>query len=1055
MCNLNRQSIRWLYLALLFAAIAASALCAGERSSDLLARGFVEPPLSASPRVFWWWMQTKFHKEDITRDLEEMKRVGIGGALIWDNGNGQHPAIPQGPLYMGREWRDTLKYAVKEANRLGIEISLNLSSGACCGGPWVTPEYAAQRLIWREKKVQGPLEFSDIVPIPDGTIQGADGRPVFYKDVAALAIRLPDQAGSAVPLKDWGRKSLHELHEHRTLDDYLHGKFFGPDPEIPGESHIDRRSVLDISKQMDANGRIEWNMPEGKWSIVRFGHTHTGSPVSGGPKNYDMVANGLNLDHLSRKAMDLHFQAMGDALIDDADDLAGKTLRFLHCDSVETGQVNWSGEFREEFKKRRGYDLLPFLPILIGRIVDSREVSNRFLHDFRKTFADCIAENHYGRFRELCHQRGIEYHAESGGPPPLPIDALECLGKTDIPMGEFWCPGCSFAWRVNDIERFFIKGPASAAHIYGKNLVAAEAFTNVGPQWEEAPFDLKPTADRAFCEGVNRFVLHTYSHSPSEAGKPGYEYGAGTHFNPNITWWPQAGAWTSYLSRCQFLLQQGLFVGDVCYYYGGTIPSFVPLKHVDPSLGPGYDYDVTNSEVILTRMSVKDGQIVLPDGMSYRLLVLPEWDAMPINVLRKISELVKAGATMVGPKPSRTPGLQGYPHCDKTVKDLANKLWGPCDGKTVTEHAFGKGRIVWGEALREILLSDGTEPAFEFTGSRKDAHLDHIHRSCKDAEIYFVANRKDRWEEAECTFRVSGRAPELWHPDTGRMCKQYLYDMTDGRTTLPLRLAPYGSVFVVFRRSSDNNRIVSLVRNDQAIFPVTPGKPGSLPFAELVGGKDDAMELRVWKAGKYKLTNAQGKVTRHEITTTAKPLRISGPWQVHFPEEWGAPESTLFAKLTSWTENTNPGIKYFSGTACYRKEFDGPEAMLRGHKHFSIDLGEVKQIAEVTLNGKNLGILWKPPFRVDITTTLKPGKNVLEVEVTNLWANRLIGDLFLPADKRFTNTNITGRFTKETPLMKSGLFGPVEIISAEDLEIELDVRGLKSRVEYSTAFRQD
>jgi hypothetical protein len=1034
----NRLSIRWIGSPLLVAAMAASVALAGELGADPLAQGFVAPPSSAQPRVFWWWMQTKYHKEDITRDLEEMKRVGIGGALIWDNGNGPDPAIPQGPLYMGREWRETLKYAVKEANRLGIEISLNLSSGACCGGPWAAPEHAAQRLVWREKQVQGPLAFSEVLPIPDGTLKRADGRPVFYEDVAVLAFRLPDQAAPSPPLTDWGRKSLNEAHNHRTLDDYHRGKFLAPDPDVPGEPHVESRSVVDISKQMDASGLVRWDVPKGKWSIVRFGHTHTGEPVSGGPKNYDATTNGLYIDHLSRKAMDLHFKAMADTLIDDAGPLAGTTLKYLHCDSVEVGKVTWSGEFREEFRKRRGYDLLPFLPVLAGKIVDSREVSNRFLYDFRKTFGDCIAENHYGRFQELCHSRGLQYHAESGGPPPVPIDALECLGKTDIPMGEFWCPGCSFAWRVSDIERFFVRGPASAAHIYGKKLVAAEAFTNVGPQWEEAPFDLKPTADRAFCEGVNRFVLHTFSHSPAEAGKPGYEYFAGTHFNPNITWWPQAGAWTGYLARCQFLLQQGLFVGDVCYYYSDTIPSFVPLKHVDPMLGPGYDYDVTNSEVISSRMSVKDGRIVLPDGMSYRMLVLPEWDAMPLEVLRKITELVHAGATVVGPKPSRTPGLRDYPQSDKVVKDLADALWGPCDGKSVKEHAFGKGRVVWGKPLREILASDGAAPDFTFAGSQEGALLDYIHRSCGDAEIYFVANQKARWEEASCTFRVAGKSPELWEPDTGRMLAVALYDVADGRTAVPLRLAPYGSVFVVFRKNSDNDRFVSLARNDTSRFPTTPGTVDGLPCAEVIAGKSRAATLRVWKPGRYTLKDARGKVAQVEVTATPKPLSIDGVWDVRFAEGWGAPEAATFPRLISWTEHADVGVKYFSGTARYRKEFDVPAARLNDRREFSLDLGDVRQIAEVTLNGTNLGILWKPPFRVEITGVVKAGKNAIEVKVTNLWPNRLIGDQFLPKDKRLTNTNIAGRFTKDSPLMKSGLLGPVEILVAEDVAVDLD-----------------
>ena len=947
---------------------------AASASDDLIA-GFREPPAAAKPRVFWWWLQTKYREQDITRDLEEMKRVGIGGALIWDNGNGQDPAIPQGPRYMGERWREIVKYAIREADRLGIEISLNLSSGACCGGPWITPEYAAQRLIWREERVEGPSVFSGVIPIPDGTIRGSDGRPVFYRDVAALAIRLPGQGEPSVPLKEWGKKSLHELHEFRTLDDYLHGKFFGHEPDNPGESYVESRSVRDISKHMDAGGRVEWEVPEGSWAIVRFGRTHTGAAVSGGPKSYDREANGLDIDHLSRKAMDLHFRAMGDTLLDDAGDLAGKTLRFFHCDSVETSQVNWSGEFREEFKKRRGYDLLPYLPILAGRIVDSRAVSNRFLYDFRKTFADCIAENHYGRFRELCHQRGVEYHAESGGPPPLPIDALECLGKTDIPMGEFWCPGCQFRWRVNDIERFFVRGPAAAAHIYGKKLVAAEAFTNVGPHWEVSPFDLKPTADRAFCEGVNRFFLHTFTHSPSEAGKPGYEYGAGTHFNPNVTWWPQAGAWIDYLSRCQFLLQQGLFVADVCYYYGDAVPSFVPLKHVDPSLGPGYDYDVTNSEVILSRMSVKDGRICLPDGMSYRLLVLPEWDAVPINVLRKITELVDAGATVVGPKPSRTPGLRDYPRCDKTVEKLADALWGTCDGRNVKEHIFGEGKIVWGKPLREVLISKGVVPDFEYTSDQEGTFLDYIHRGRDDAEIYFVANRKNRWEEVTCTFRVAGKKPELWDPVSGSCRGVVDFTQEAGRTSVPIKLAPHGSLFVVFRG------------------------PVSAPT----------------------LGKAEHEHNFPKLHTIQK---ISGPWTVSFDPNWGGPESVLFVELEDWSKRSEEGIKYYSGTATYTNTFDFQEKV-EGARVF-LDLGTVKNVAGVTLNGKALGVVWAAPWRVEITNVVRAGDNQLEVHVTNLWPNRLIGDQFLRAEKRFTNTNIS-KFTKESPLLKSGLLGPVTL----------------------------
>ena len=664
-------------------------------------------------------------------------------------------------------------------------------------------------------------------------------------------------------------KSLQESAPYRTLDDYQHGLFWEADPERFGETHIDSRSVIDISSRMDETGRVRWNVPPGKWMIIRLGRTHTGVPIEGGPKSYDAAANGLHLDHLSRAAIDLHFGKVGDVLLGDAGPLAGTTLKYFHCDSMETRGVTWSGEFRQEFRKRRGYDMLPFLPVLTGKLVDSRAVSNRFLYDFRKTYGECFAENHYARLQKLCHSRGVQFHAEAGGPPPIPIDSLQCLGHTDIPMGEFWGPNCIFAWRANDIERFFVKGPASAAHIYGKRLVAAEALTNVGPHWEESPADLKPTADRAFCEGVNRFVLHTFTHSPSEAGKPGYEYTAGPHFNPNVTWWPQAGAWTGYLSRCQYLLQQGLFVADVCYYYGDGVPNFVPLKHVDPSFGPGYDYDVTNSEVILSRMSAKNERISLPDGMSYRLLVLPNWDAMPIEVLRKVTELVHDGATVVGPKPVRTPGLQNFPHCDDELKQLADSLWGPCDGKTVTEHVFGKGRVVWGKRLREILSADRIAPDFEFVGSQKDAFLDYIHRSCDGTDIYFVANRRNRPETASCAFRVVGKTPELWDAVTGQRRDTMAFEQKDGRTVLPLEFASHGSVFVVFRK------------------PLSADAKGNASdnFPQFVPVKE-----------------------------------ITGPWTVAFDPKWGGPESVEFQTLDDWSKRSEEGIKYYSGRSDVYKD---------------------------------------------------------------------------------------------------------------------------------------
>ncbi|MHC4399288.1 MAG: glycosyl hydrolase [Planctomycetota bacterium] len=1128
----------WIASFLVAATLAVSASYADQPQSDLAQR-FAGPPNSAKPRVFWWWLNSNVTKAGITRDLEEMKRQGIGGAMIFDAG-GAAGSAPSGPRFMGPEWREMVKHAVTEADRLGMEISVNLCSGWDSGGPWVTPEFACQKVVWSQTVVQGPRVFSDVLPLPDGIPTERDGRPVYYRDIAVQALpaagpgpismeaaspkvtasssqrsyparnsidgtvdtfwvsdgRGPSEGPSklkpewlqlefAVPFVaaslyvsprtgygprecelqtsddgktfttvcrfavkvneqskripfaqtrsrifrllitsaySFGREEepawnvqirelaiLREGETYRQRFPLMHwrlksaNQYAGPTaskaleeeyPEVPDEVHVRSNQIVDLTEKLDAAGRLRWDVPPGKWSILRIGHTLTGMRVS----TCSPGGEGYMLDYLSAQAMELQFESMAAKILEDVGHLAGKSLKYFHDDSWEVGTPNWTPRFPTEFRKRRGYDLLPYLAVLAGKIVDSRDVSNRFLWDFRKTVGECIADNHYGRLRDLSHQHGINIHPESGGPFFPHIDALQCLGRNDIPMTEFWQDDHWMSGSQNIVG----KQAASAAHIYGKKLVNAEAFTSIGPHWEEGPFEMKPVADRAFCEGINRFFFHTFTHSSPDAGKPGYEYFAGTHFNPNITWWEQAGAFTDYISRCQFLLQQGLFVADVCYYYGEGVPNFAPPKHVDPSLGTGYDYDTCNAEVLLSRMTVKHRRIELPDGMSYHLLVLPELSAMSPDVLRKITAMVEAGATVVGPKPSKAPGLRDYPRADEVVRELADKLWGPCDGERVHEHSLGKGRIVWGKALREILLSDGVGPDFQFTGSRRDANLDCIHRSIDDAEVYFVANRKNRAEHVQCTFRVKGKAPELWMPDTGEIRPQAVYDPAEDGTTLPLYLDPWGSVFVVFRATDVGDRVVSVTKDGKSPFPEVTTPANGFPSVEVLPSNDARLELRVWKAGTYELKGLHGKIARASVESIPAALEISGAWLVRFSQGWGAPEHVTFEELASWTEHSNPGVRYFSGTATYRREFDLPRVLFREPTCLFLDLGVVKNIAEVTVNGENLRILWKPPFRVEITDAIRPGKNLLEVKVTNLWPNRLIGDQFLPEGKRFT-----------------------------------------------------
>jgi len=585
--------------------------------------------------------------------------------------------------------------------------------------------------------------------------------------------------------------------------------------------------------------------------------------------------------------------------------------------------------------------------------------------------------------------------------------------------------------------------------------VDMEAFTS-WRHWQDGPFDLKGLADRALCGGTNHFTFHTCAHNPPGAGLPGWVYHAGTHISPSLVWWPKAKPFIDYLSRCCYLLQQGLFVADVCYYYGNQGFNFVPPKHTDPSLGPGYDYDVTNAEVILTRMDVKNGKIVLPDGMSYELLVLPDREDIDWAVLKKIERLVKAGATVVGGKPTSSNGLTDYPQRDIKVRNLANKLWGPCDGKKYTQHSYGKGKIVWpaaptrvgrrggrGKSLRDILQGRGLGPDFSFTSRNgKETELDYIHRRTKSDDIYFVSNKNECWEQVDCVFRVFGKAPEIWKPYTGGISRQVVYDFLKAGTRVLLCLPPAGSVFVVFRQAVGEDHFVLLSKDDALLFPAAQRTPQELESIEILPYGQNKLEVQVWKNGTYTLKTTEGREITVKVDTVPPMRDITGPWEVQFPQGCGAPASKVLPELISWTEDPEKGIKYFSGIATYCKGLNIPAGQLAADRRLFLDLGRVRFVAEVYLNGRSLGILWKPPFRVDITGAAKPGRNQLAIEVANTWSNRLVGDARSPENKRYCQTNITNSLTwrvpwKDTPLLESGLLGPVRLIAARKLSLHV------------------
>jgi hypothetical protein len=928
-----------------------------------LESGWQNPPNEARLRAYWWWLNGNVTQASITRELEQMKFKGFGGATLFDaNGSSQggNAPVPHGPTFFSPAWRELYKHTLREASRLGLTIGLNIQSGWNLGGPVVSQDDAAKKYVWTEQKITGGKPVTVKLPEP----KKRDG---YYRDIVVLAYRVKN-AAPRPPLENWEQKALQQsLKPFSTPDS---SPLFAEYPSTPGEEDADIFGVTNLTKNLSPDGTLRWDAPDGDWQILRFGYTiGDHAYVSTSSDGW----NGYALDVYSADAFQHYWNKIVEPLIEDAGPLAGKTLKYLHTDSWEIELANWTPKLREEFQKRHGYDMTPWLPVLAGRIINSREQSDRFLFDYRQTLGDLAIDDHYRLFRDNAHKHGLEIHPESGGPHAVPIDAQRCLGWDDAPMSEFWA--WSWEHRIGDANRFFLKQPASAAHTYGHKLVLAEGFTTIGPNWQSRIWNnLKPSFDKALCEGLNVLVWHAFVCSPESEGIPGQQYFAGTHLNPNVTWWGLSAPFFSYINRCQWMLQQGHFDADVLYYYGDHVPNFTQLKASDPAhILPGYDYDVITAEALIDRASVKDGRIVLPDGLSYRLLVIPDRDEISLAVLKKIKKLVVVGATIVGPKPVRGETLAHAAATDAEVKKLADELWGG---------PAGAGRVIADKTARQILLADGVLPDCEFLsadGQVLTNDLDYIHRTDGGAEIYFVMNRSTNSVDLNCSFRVSGKAPELWDAVTGDHKFADADTEANGRTLMPLHFAPCGSWFVVFREPA-------------SAHPTT--------------AKSNEGELKSF-------------------------ADISGPWTVHFDPQWGGPASVQFDSLASWTARPEPGIKYYSGTATYDKTFNLPQSAIgKRQSNIYLDLGDVHELAGVKLNGQSCGIVWCPPWRVDVTDAVKAGENKLEVEVVNFWPNRIIGDASLPPDQRFTRTNIRN-LTSQTPLMESGLLGPVRLLELQ------------------------
>lgn len=731
-------------------------------------------------------------------------------------------------------------------------------------------------------------------------------------------------------------------------DDYLWEK----QPAVSDASLMVSPDAIKNVTEFSKNGVLDWEVPEGKWVIRRMAMLPTG--VTNSPAAPE--ATGPEIDKMSKKHVAFHFDAfIGDILkrIPEAD---RKTFKVVVQDSYETGGQNWTDDMISVFKERYGYDPVPYLPVLEGTVVGNPDISDRFLWDLRRLIADRVSYDYVGGLRDVCHQHGLTTWLENYGHWGFPGEFLQYGGQSDEIAGEFWSEGS-----LGDIEN---RAASSCGHIYGKRRVWAESFTSGGPAFGRYPYQMKQRGDRFFTEGINSSLLHVYIHQPFEDREPGLDAWFGNEFNRKNTWFSQMDVFTGYLKRCNFMLQRGDYVADVAYFIGEDAPKMTGI--CTPELPAGYSFDYINGEVLLQRASVEDGRIVLPSGMKYRLLVLPQLETMRPEILQKIKELLQAGACVIGPAPKYSPSLSDYPAADRKVQALASELWGD---QTESVRTIGKGRL--------FMPATSLQPVLEALNVKPDMRVNSgtpvlfIHRATDEGDIYFISNQSENPVDINPSFRVAGKLPELWNPLTAEIRLLPEFTCADGVTTVPVRLEGFESSFIIFRKKG------------------TPAK-----------------------------TTARNYPVKEVLAT------VTSPWQVDFEKgKRGPEEAVTFPALQDWTESTDPSIRYFSGKAIYTNRITLDELP---QKALYLDLGKVMVMAKVKINGQYVGGVWTTPYRLPVGDFLRKGENLIEVEVVNNWRNRLIGDASLPEKERGTWTNVNP-WNADSPLQSSGLIGPVEI----------------------------
>lgn len=1057
-------------------------------ATDPLAASFATPPDAARPTLWWFWGETVTTDEGITKDLEAMKRAGFGGVVIYEQVFTDRPDALKSlsPEWLAR-FRFAAGECARLGMTLEVNVSSGFVAGGPWITPALAMQRMVSSEITvdggRNVSVQLPRPpsrldyYQDVAVLAYPAPVGADALPPpvrtsFPKGVnldelfggpEAKRVRIPAPAddqrvrinldyGSPVTarsltytqranakapviatqvpapwtgdfygenmrlnpplgwlevsddgtswkrvrllpaigyqhdswtaqtvafsaatgryfrlnLEGWGRNFRSgdtdlvignvELRGEARIDQWERKTgnvvdFSNPDqtpPYADGEV-IDPSGIIDITDRVGLNGRLNWDAPPGRWTILRLGHTPTGAKTKHGRPE----TMGLECDKLSAAAVRAQWENYAGVLLREVKKTPGAKLAGAGIDSNEHGSQNWTRDFAQQFARRRGYDLRPFLPVMAGRIVGSRGQSDKILFDVRRTIADMMSDEYFGTFQKLCHDEGMTVTAQAPGIATcLPSDNIQAKGRVDIPMGEFWM--------TQTDGTIDCKEAASAAHVYGLPVAAAEAFT--GSKADAHPAMMKPLADAALALGINKFTVLASVHQPWDDRKPGVtEDRFYLPYQRHNTWWEYSAGFWNTLSRSSHMLRQGLPVADLLYHLGNDTPLKIATHRMHPAPPPGYDYDVCGDEVFIERTRVENGRIVLPDGMSYRMLVLAGGRKMSVAAARHLRDLVEAGATVLGPvKPEGSRSFADGKDGDAEVRRIADELW-------------DTGRVMRGDSPAGALKARGVEPDFSPAG---DLELLFAHRriESENRDIYFVANHSAKGVGRVVSFRIAGRVPESWNPETGEITAIDGWKEAGSQTQVPLVLEAHGSTFVVFRP------------RDAASLAKTPAARPVL------------------------------------VENTAVLATLNGPWTVRFTPGWDAPEKIELPRLISWTGHADFAVKHYSGSATYACDFDfSPPPSGRG---VLLDLGKVAVIAAIKLNGRDLGVAWKPPYAVDATGALRAGRNTLEVRVANLWANRLIADSGLPEAGR--KTWVTWNPYKRTdPLLPSGLLGPV------------------------------